>query len=479
MKKLSLLIFILLCGVISITAQEPVHYWSLEDCIYRAQTKNLDYKQALLSGRSAEISKTEAIHRRFPSLDLNGSYGYNFGRTVDPTSNEFIATNLGFNSVGASTNLPLFAGGRINNAIKQADYNLAAATANEDNILRQIVLTIANTYLSILMAEEQVKNAEHQVNLSNEQIKRVDDLIESGAEARNARLDFLAQISRDEENLIMAINNLDATKLDLMQALLLDIPIDEFKLAIPEVDDTDWAKQPIPELAELLPRAIKIDPRIKADSMTVIANQYGIKIARGGFYPMLSLSGSLSSNYSTQGRILTGYETIDQRLDMEINGQPVTVTMPTEIPVFNEKPNFFEQLNSNFGYGFVVGLSIPILNNYQTRASVEQAKVNYLQAENELERTHWRIKSEIQQIILNAKASQRSYVAQQNTYEALKNAYHNAVTRYEIGAINNYDLLKAQSDFNQAEQNLTAAKYDLIFKLKVIDFYQGKLLIID
>lgn len=478
LKHILILVAVILHCSFLTDAQNNASVWTLEDCIYRAQSQSMDYKQAVLTTRSAEINKTQAQYSRYPSLNLDGSYGYNFGRTIDPTSNEFIASNLGFNSLGASINMPVFAGNRINSSIQQTQLDYASASANQENVKRQIILSVANTYLSILMAEEQVKNAEKQLDLSTKQLRRIDELIETGAEARNARLDFVAQESMSEENLIVAMNNLASTKLELMQALLLDMDIDEFNVSVPELEPEAWAEETIPSLTELLPRALHVDPRIKSDSLALRADEYGIKVARGSLYPMLSLSGSLSTNYSTQGLMLSGFETVTNRVEFDLNGQPIVAEIPTEVPIYDQ-PGYFEQLQSNFGYGFVVGLSVPIFNNYQNKASVEQAKVNYLHSETQLERTHWQIKSEVQQVILNAKAAQRSYIAQLRSTDALKDAYENAVTRHELGMINNYDLLQAQNEYDQANQSLTSAKYDLIFKLKVIDYYKGELITIE
>ncbi len=480
MKRFYSAIFVFfLCTSLAIAQETTPHKdsWTLRECILRARSESLDVRQARLGTHSVKIQNTQAHHSRFPSLNLNGSYGYNFGRTIDPTSNDFISTNLGFNSWGASVNLPLFGGGRIHNSIKQSSYELSAAYANEKSIKRQVTISVARAFLQILMAEEQVRSAEYQLRLSEKQLKRVKEFIASGVKAENASLNFKAQVSRSKENLINAQNTLTTAELDLLQLLHLNISLEDFSVQVPDLSHKEWATEQIPTIGELLPRALKIDPRIKSDSLTMLADRYGIKVAKGAFYPSLGISGSLSTNYSTEGINLLGVKNTTQDIIVQINGQPVTVGFPSQEPIY-EKASYLDQLNNNFGYGFFLSLSIPIYNNYRNKAAVEQAKVNYLQSETQLERSRWQVRSEVQQIILNAQAAQQSYIAQKNTLNSLKAAYENAQLRYELGAINNFDLLSAQNEYNQAQQNLISAKYNLIFQLKVIDFYQGKLLTI-
>lgn len=473
LKYSNFILFFTLLFSTSLTAQVNGDVWTLRECIKRAITENLDYESSRLFTRTAIINREQAYHRPFPSLNINGSYGYNFGRTIDPTSNNFIATNLGFNSLGASVSMPLFTGGQIYNSIRQAKVNVGVAQEGEAAVRRQVIITVARDYLSLLMAMEQVYIAQNQLELSREQLQRVDNLIATGAEAENARLDFVAQVATNEQNLISAKNGVATAKLTLMQSMRLEEPIGRFKVIAPTITDKDWASRPIPEVWEILPEAMEIDPRIKRDSLSLVADKYGINIAQGAYYPTLSLSGRLSSDYSTEGRTITGYKRTTNDIVIDLNGQPVTVGFPTQIPQF-EKVDYFGQLRNNFGYGFVVGINIPIYNNYQTRAAVQKAEVRYLQSENQYEKSQWQVRSEVQQVVLNAQAAQRTFVARQKTVQSLKAAYENAQIRYKIGAINTMDLLNAQTAYNQAKRNLITAKYDLIFKLKVIDFYLGK-----
>jgi outer membrane protein len=88
--------------------------------------------------------------------------------------------------------------------------------------------------------------------------------------------------------------------------------------------------------------------------------------------------------------------------------------------------------------------------------------------------TQQALKNDIQTAIANARAAQLTLDAAQKTFDATEIAYQNTVKRHALGTINTLDLTTALNNRDIAETDLTVAKYDYVFKLKVLDFYLGK-----
>ena len=225
--------------------------------------------------------------------------------------------------------------------------------------------------------------------------------------------------------------------------------------------------------SEIYQSSLKTQKNIEAGELRVRSSELGIKIAQSNYYPTLSFGGSLQTNYSNQGRRVAGFETFRQTQDIFIDQTPVTIGTDVEVPIFEKNP-YLDQLDQNVSYGFGFNMSIPIYNNYQNKAGVEQAKIGAVRAQNSLEIVKDNLKNTVQQALADARAAKKSLDAAERNQVAQQAAYDNGVRRYELGAINTFDLNTVQNQLEQAEINLIIARYDYLFRTKVLDFYLGR-----
>ncbi|HQW26835.1 MAG TPA: TolC family protein, partial [Saprospiraceae bacterium] len=133
-----------------------------------------------------------------------------------------------------------------------------------------------------------------------------------------------------------------------------------------------------------------------------------------------------------------------------------------------------DQLDQNIGYGWGATLSIPILNNYSGKASVEKAKINVINADIETEKLKQTLKTNIQNALTSARAARKSLEGAQAAFNAASIALANADRKAAVGALNNFEYLSARSRSDTAESNLLIAKYDYYFQIKVIEYYMGR-----
>src|SRR5687768_11988122 len=102
--------------------------WTLRECVDYALANNLQVKRSELDVELSNIDKRQSRLAMLPSANAQGSYGYNWGRGIDPVTNQFVSSQRnGFTSLGASSGVTLFNGFRIQNTIKQSNLELEAS----------------------------------------------------------------------------------------------------------------------------------------------------------------------------------------------------------------------------------------------------------------------------------------------------------------------------------------------------------------
>lgn len=465
-------VLILVLSCLSFTARTQ-EVWSLQRCIEYARENNLTVKQAEASVRTAQLTESQAKASRLPGVSASFNAGEQFGRTIDPTTNSFSTQAVGYNSVGVDASMPLFNGGQIHHSVKRAAWNLRASEADAAQIANNLGLQIAQAYLTILLTEEQLESARGRVTQSNRQLDATLRLIDAGSLPRADRFTIDAQIAREEQSAIVVQNNLELAYLNLKQLLQLepdyDLRVERPAFQLP-ADDASVAGLTLPPLYD---QALTTQPSVQATAARIQAAEEGVAVARSAYWPSVFLFGSLNSNYSTafQQPVIGPVEGVDQQVD--VNGQPVTVTFYQPSVTYNNVP-YFDQFNQNFGQGVGLNIRIPIYQNGSVRLNVEQAKLNVLNARLQDNQTHQQLKNDIQTAIANARAARLQLFAAQKTFDANRTAFENTEKRHTLGAVNTLELTTAKNNLDLAENDLIVARYDYLFKLKILDFYQGK-----
>lgn len=455
--------------------------WTLERCINYANENNITIRQAKANVRTAALTKQQAKESRLPSLRANVDFGEQFGRTIDPTSNQFSTDATSFSSIGLSGGVNVFSGGIINHSIKQANWNLQAAIADAERSINDLGLLIASAYLNILLSEEQLNNAGKRVEQSQAQLAVTQKLIDAGTAPAAEKFNLLAQVARDEQIAVQARNNVDLAYLTLKQYLQLE-PDYNLQVQRPDILIPADARPEEASLTTLYQTALTTQPGIRAAGFRVNSAKEGIAIAKSAYYPTLSVFANLNSSYSSrfldfQNGTIVRQDTIPAGSFL-VNGQPLNIQAINDVYSF-PKLGYFNQIDRNFGQGFGISLGIPIYQNGRTRLSVERARLSALTAEMQQTQTQQTLKNDIQTAIANARAAKRQLDAAQKTFDATSLAYQNTEKRLALGAVNTLDLTTSKNNRDIAENDLAVARYDYLFKLKILDFYAGRPLKLD
>lgn len=462
-----LLIFTLFTSF-TIQAQE---LWDLKKCVDFALDNNLQVKQSQLNQNISEANYLRSKAATLPTLNGFVSHNYNFGRTIDPFTNQFATQTVQSNAFSLSANWILFNGFQTINAIRQNNYVLLANKFDLEKVKNDIALAVISAYLNVLFLEEQLQIAEQQVSLSQKQVDRITLLFNTGAVAKGSMLDMQAQLANDELQKINIQNQLDIAYLTLMQLMELNTP-ERIKIIKPQT------VLPLENSLNMSPSgiyqaALNNQPDIKAAELRVNSAYMGVKSARGAYVPRLSLSASYGTGFSGLRKevignpILTGFDTVGVTTAMDFVLVP-NYTFDTRVTPFNR------QLEDNQNRTIGINLVIPIFNGLQARTATSIAKIQRSNAELALETVKRQLEKTIQQAHADALAAYKKYVATEKSVSALSEAFTYMEQRFNVGAVNTIEFNDAKNRLARAQAELLQSKFDYTFKVKILDFYQGK-----
>lgn len=450
--------------------------WSLQKCIDYALENNLQVKQSGLDVESAEINLFGSKMSTLPSMNGNLGLNTSTGRSIDPFTNTIIDRGINSQNAGLNASLPLFDGGQRYNSIKRDQYGQLASEKDLESVQNDVTLNVVTFYTNILFNKELLETAKLRLLTTESQENRVEKQVEIGALAQADLLQIRQQKANDELEVVRASNNLDISYLQLKQAL--QIPADqEFDIEIPELPEPNEGEL-MESSTNVYQYALQNQPVIKAAEYRKESAFKGIGVARSGYYPSLSLSAGISTNYSDaapeQFPVLGSENTTEIVPIGVVENTGDLVVTQQQVPSEFTENTYWNQLDFNQRRFVGLSLNIPIFNRFQVKNNVQQAIISHKRSEYQLTSAKNQLQQTIEQAYLDVKAAAKSYEALKNSFEASELSFRNAEQRLELGATDAVEFTQIKNDFERVKSDLIRAKYDYIFKLKVLDFYQGK-----
>ncbi len=467
---------ILCFSSLTLIAQEK---WTLEQCINYAMEYNLQVKQSELDLEEADINLFGSKMRSLP--DLNGNLGYNIstGRSIDPFTNTIIDRGINSQNASLGAGVPIFNGFEIRNAVNRDKQGVRAASYDLQSIKNDVILDVVTFYTNILFNKELLETAKLRIETTKSQERRVNRQVEIGSLPLANQLQIRQQLANDELEVIRAENNLELSILQLKQLLQISADV-QFDIETPDLPDPEQSEV-VETASAIYEFALQAQPVIKAAEARKEAAYYGIGVAKSGYYPSISVNAGLSTAYSSAAPAFfpvlgSENQTITQQIGFVRlpDGTDYPVLAENEVPSEFTENTYWNQLDFNQRRFLGVSMNIPIFNKFQVRNNVERAIINQKRSELQLISTKNQLQQTIEQAYLDVKSAAKAYSALENSLEASELAFQNAEQRLEFGATDAVEYTQIKNDYEQVRSDLVRAKYDYIFKLKVLDFYQGK-----
>lgn len=472
MKYCLSLLFFLFSLPIAIPQEAGKSYeWTLKQCIDYALEHNLLVKQADLNVQFSKETLIQSKAQALPNLNGFVTHNYNFGQTIDPYTNLFARDKVQSNNFALSSSVTLFNGLQTYNTIQQNRLNLMAGKSDADKTKNDISLNITTAYLQVLFSEELLLSAKNQAMVTQMQLERMQKMVAAGALPKARLLDLEAQMALEELSVVNAENQRDLSYLNLKQLLDLDMSAD-LKIVKPELQlPSEISITSTP--GQVYEAALTILPEVKGAEYRLMSSEKTLKAAKGGLSPRLSLQGSLATGFSGLKKdiidvSLTGYQSSGYYTS---SGEEVVE------PVFDVQSkvrSFDKQIDDNFNKSIGLNLTVPIFNSLSVKTTIAKAKISKQKAEYDLTLTRNQVQKNVQQAYADAMAALKKYYASKKSREALEEAFKYADKRFNVGDINAVEYNDAKNKLAKAESDLLQAKYDFVFRQKILDFYQGK-----
>lgn len=439
MKKSFVFIFTgLLISQASMFAQQQI--WSLEECVKYAIDHNIQIKQQTIQTKVQKNSLDQSKLNLLPTISGQASHDYSFGRALDQNTYTFYNQTVlqDYFYLGGRTDL--FNGLQNLNTIQRNKYELLAGEQDLQKIRDNVSLNVALAYLQILLNKELVTANENQLNITLQQIEKTKKLVDAGSVARGNLLQIEAQAAQEELSLITMKNQLETSYLNLTQLLEIESPAG-FEIVVPEiqVEQNSVITGNIDEIYNL---AAQTRPEIKSSELKLTASEYDLKIARGARSPSISLSHTFGTRYSY------------------IKDMPGL-------------QSFEDQLKNNKNYGLGVSLSIPVLNGWQVNKNISNSKLAVESSQYSLEGTKKQLYKDIQQAYTDAVAALKKYNASLKAVSSSEESFRYTEQKFNVGMITPVDYNASKTQLLNAQSDMSQAKYEFIFKTKVLDFYKG------
>ncbi|GIV26357.1 MAG: transporter [Bacteroidia bacterium] len=466
-EKIYTLIIALICQVSIFISQN--NSLNLQQCIDIALQNSLNLKISDVNLKTAKNNALQSQAQTLPSLNAGANHIYQYGRTIDRYTNSFANTQVLSQNFYLTAQWTIWAGLSQYHTIQANKMNYLSAQENLAQQKNDLILNVATAYINVILSQDVLKINQSQYEITKQQFERTKILVDQGSATLSNLKDIEAQLANDELNVINSKNNLELNLLALKQILNLP-PQQNIEIVRPDISiNTDILNQYTAD--DIYNIALKTQPSVKSREYQLKANEYILKANRGRRSPTLNISASLATGYSGLAQRIIGYQTqIDTFATIPGYGPLV---FSQQVPILEKTP-FIQQYKDNFNQTLGFNLTIPLFNGLSTHTSIQNAKLNVLTAKYNFDLNNQNLYKTIVQAYANAKAALQKYEASLKSYDAAKLSFEMNENKYQQGALSYFDYTTARNRKVNAELNLIQAKYDLFFKLKILEFYAGK-----
>ncbi|WP_205508633.1 TolC family protein [Longitalea arenae] len=456
--------------------------WDLRRCVEYALANNIAVQQSTVQAGVAEISEKQTRWSQYPSADFSTNTGLQWGRSIDPTTNQFTSNQLLYQGYNFSAGVTVFNWHRIKNNIISASLNTDAAKMDVERIKNEVSLNVATYYLQVLLARQQIKIASVQMQQTKDQLEVARKRVAAGAAPELDALTLEGQYATDSANYISARATADQNLLQLKQVLNIDAG-KLFDITTPPVEEI-----PVEPILQLQPEtvfqiALQNQPAQKVNQLRLRSLEAALRASRAAMYPTISVGGTLGTNFSSADKKVTGF-TLN---GYSPNGDVVRLS-GAEYPVFTPnvqvaqgKKSFGErwdgwgtQINNNFRQSLGLSITVPIISGGTARFNYQRSKLDIKNAELTKALADQTLKNDIYKAYYSASAALEKFNATKLTLDVTQRSFDIAKKRNELGLLSTFDLIISQANLTRAKFDMASAQFDYVFKMKVLEFYKGQ-----
>jgi len=432
-----LLTFIIItCTGIVSSGQEA---WTLQDCLDYAYENNLSLKRQGIQSDQYKYALGESRALLLPDLSLQSSGSLNFGRSVDPETNTITFNQNISNYYYLGTGVTLFNGFARLNRIAAARYLYEMGMALEERERDLLSMDIVNAYYNLLMARGVAETASEQLEVTNQQQRRTEVLVNTGKESRTTLLEIKGQVSSDRLLKTQASNNVMLALEELKMLLQLESGQDFDIMKDDQLLNVN-SHEPV-SADSIFDVAREILPGIRVLELQTIAREKQLSAVRGESSPALGMYAGWRTGY----------------YDAMAGGE--------------DPAPFMEQLRNNTNQYVGVSLNIPIFDNWFHKRNIKRAKLDLDDSNLQLRQEYNTLYKEISRASLELNAAREEYLAARDNLEYSNLVFEAVNKKFITGLANATEYSEAKRQFFSAEVNLLRTQLQYNLKIITIKYY--------
>jgi outer membrane protein len=451
-----------------------VKYLTLEACVSEAIKNNIDIKTARTQAAIAGVYLNQARMEQLPSVSGYIGHGLNSGRSINPSDNSYITQSFTSADYSLSANLSLFNGFKIRNYIRKSKLDKEAGELDAQQQKDAITIQVIAAYLEVLNQQEILNNYYQQLLTTQVQYNRLDTLNQSGAANPDDFYDMKGQLSSGELAITSQQNVIRSAKITLFELmnepLNMDVVLQDPGTATGENIPADKS------IDGIYAKALSILPNVRAADLKYQSAIKNVAVEKADYYPSLSLNAGIGTAFSSAAtRSIVGEMVTSETGDYVMSGSDkLPVYSNSNAMSYRDIP-YWNQLKNNYGTNVNLTLNIPIFNKLQSRTDVKVAQLQEKLAKDQLTTSQTSLKNAIGKSYYDQQTAMEAWLKQQDLVAAYREYFRISEVKFNAGAINSADYLIAKNKLSQAEISLVAAKYNYLFKTKILSYYEGTL----
>lgn len=452
--RLALLGLLLFLAFAPTAAQAQAQRITFNEAVQIALEQNINLKR---SANSVSLQQATVASERadfLPNLNLSSSTTRTVGLDFDQTTGRTFNETTDRANFGLNTGVNLFNGFGDVASLNQARYNLEASDLSYERQRQTVVFNVMSNYLTLIEQKEQIAIQEENLSSQRQTLTQIEEFTRVGSRPLSDLYQQQAAVANAELNLLNGQRLYQLSEVNLIQNLQLD-PFGTYEFVVPDIEEVEPVLEEY-DVRSMLRNAFDERPDLQAQQISIEAASEGIRVARAGIYPTISLSGGIGTGYSSQSFVPTG---------IDAEGDPTGF----------ERQAFFDQFTDNRSQSVTLSLNVPIFNRLQTKTNVERARVQYDNARLDLDNIQQDIALQVRQAYLDYERDKKRLDVTDVQFRAAQQALDAEQERYNVGASTLVELSQARASFVQASSDRAQAKYDFIFRKKLIEYYTGVL----
>lgn len=417
--------------------------WSLQDCINYALENNITLQKNRIQRLSALEDVKQSQAELLPSL--SGSVSQNVSYNPWPETGSYtiagskVQTQVDkvfYNgSYGINANWTVWNGNKNYNQIKLNKLTAEAAALDSAQTANSIQEQICQLFVQILYSQEAVEVNKSTLETSKANEARGKEFVKVGSMSRADLAQLTAQRAQDEFAVVQSESAVRDYKRQLKQLLQLTDQ-EDFDIVVPETTDA-MALQEVPQLSSVYNMALDQRPEIKNAQLGIKQSDLSIKMAKAQRLPTVGLSASVGTNTTSMSDNAWG-----------------------------------TQIKNNFVTGAGVTVSVPILDNRQTKTAVNKAKLQKTSYELDLRDKQTTLYSTIENYWLQAVNNQAQFRSAKASTESAQASYELLSEQFKQNLKNTIELMNGKDALLKAQQAELQAKYLTILNIDMLKFYQ-------